>query len=469
MKILRPFRNGYKHRLLSDVSLVSSTVNETDTENAPQGVWSAGTTYASGDLVQVDSPTFTFTAAANSSILTATAHGWDNDQTVKVSTTTTLPAGLTAATDYYIVQQTANTFKLSLTKNGTPIITTSTGTGTHTVTVSSHRIYESLAASNLSNTPHKSPTKWFDTKSTNRWACFDGSVTSQTESASTMSYVIQTKGRSDGLAFMNISCNNIVISARATTMAVGATTDATGYAIGLSTITLASAGTGKISTGDLMLFAGQSTQYTVTAGDIDVSNGGTISFTPALVASIPASATAITVAVYGPSTYSMNSSLEVSSFWSWFWEPITKRTNFVDIDLPSTYSDLEITATLNATGATVKCGALIVGLSKTVGNSVNYGASIGITDYSRKSQDEWGNWTVVEGLYSDRGTFSVDIDRVATDSVKLTLAQYRATPVVIVGSESYDSTIIYGFIQNFSVGIDYPSHSVLNIDIESLA
>lgn len=467
MKLLRPFRNGYKHRLLSDVSLVSSTVNATDAENAPQGVWAVGTTYALGALVQVDSPTFTFTAVANSTILTATAHGWANDHVVKVSTTTTLPAGLTAATDYYIVQATTDTFKLSLTKNGAPIITTTTGTGTHTVTVASHRIYESLVGSNLGNVPHKSPTQWFDVGATNRWKCLDGSVTSQTEASGTMTYVMQTQGRIDGLAFMNISCAEIIISARTSTMAVGATTNAAGYSIGATTVTLASAGTGAIAIGDLIRFSNHTTQYTITAGDADVSGGGTISFTPALTSSIPTSATAITVTVYGYETYSMISSLEISSFWSWFWEPILRKFNFVDIDLPSTYSNLEITVTLNDTGNTVKCGALIVGLSKIIGYT-QYGASIGITDYSRKSQDDWGNWSITEGLYSDRGTFQVLVDRLAVDNTKYTLAQYRATPLVVVGSDSYESTIVYGFIKDFSVGIDYPSYSVLNIDVESL-
>lgn len=77
--------------------------------------------------------------------------------------------------------------------------------------------------------------------------------------------------------------------------ASGATTDATGYAIGLQTITLAAAGTGTILVGDTISFDGHGIRYTVTAGDASVANGGTVSFTPGLTAVIPASATAITV------------------------------------------------------------------------------------------------------------------------------------------------------------------------------
>jgi hypothetical protein len=78
--------------------------------------------------------------------------------------------------------------------------------------------------------------------------------------------------------------------------ASGATTDATGYAAGLKTVTLASAGTGTIVEGDVITFAGDSQQYAVTSGDADVSGGGTISFQPGLKQAIPTSATAITVA-----------------------------------------------------------------------------------------------------------------------------------------------------------------------------
>lgn len=76
----------------------------------------------------------------------------------------------------------------------------------------------------------------------------------------------------------------------------GATTDAAGYAIGATTITLASAGTGTILAGDVITFAGDTNKYVVVTGDADVSGGGTVVIAaPGLRKAIPASATAITV------------------------------------------------------------------------------------------------------------------------------------------------------------------------------
>jgi hypothetical protein len=75
-----------------------------------------------------------------------------------------------------------------------------------------------------------------------------------------------------------------------------ATTNADGYAVGSTTITLASAGTGTIKAGDVITFAGDTNKYVVVSGDADVSGGGTITIArPGLRVAIPASATAITV------------------------------------------------------------------------------------------------------------------------------------------------------------------------------
>ncbi|MGL5004302.1 MAG: P22 phage major capsid protein family protein, partial [Casimicrobium sp.] len=75
-----------------------------------------------------------------------------------------------------------------------------------------------------------------------------------------------------------------------------ATTNNAGYAIGATTITLASAGTGTILAGDFISFAGDPEKYCVVTGDADVSGGGTITIAePGLTKALPASAVAITV------------------------------------------------------------------------------------------------------------------------------------------------------------------------------
>lgn len=75
-----------------------------------------------------------------------------------------------------------------------------------------------------------------------------------------------------------------------------ATTNAAGYAVGATTLTLASAGTGTIIAGDIITLAGDTNKYMVVTGDADVSNGGTVVIAePGLRVAITTAATAITV------------------------------------------------------------------------------------------------------------------------------------------------------------------------------
>lgn len=70
--------------------------------------------------------------------MTVTGHGWRRDDKIRVSSATTLPAGLSANTDYYVVEVVdANTVKIATTLSGTAITTTDAGTGTHTAVLKS--------------------------------------------------------------------------------------------------------------------------------------------------------------------------------------------------------------------------------------------------------------------------------------------------------------------------------------------
>ncbi len=82
---------------------------------------------------------FTFTAAVTD-VCTKVAHTTETgDGPVRLTTTTTLPAPLALATDYWIIKIDADTFYLATTLAnayaGTRVDITTTGTGTHTVDI----------------------------------------------------------------------------------------------------------------------------------------------------------------------------------------------------------------------------------------------------------------------------------------------------------------------------------------------
>lgn len=94
--------------------------------------------YSVQQVITVTTPSAGAFTAAASNICTKSAHGMKTGLKVQVSTTTTLPAGLSAATDYYVIYLSASTFSLAASLSdanaGTAIDITDAGTGTHTIT-----------------------------------------------------------------------------------------------------------------------------------------------------------------------------------------------------------------------------------------------------------------------------------------------------------------------------------------------
>lgn len=99
---------------------------------------------------------------------------------------------------------------------------------------------------------------------------------------------------------LNLSGLSIKESAQVQSVAAGTgasmTTTNAGFAVGATTIALASAGTGNIPAGSTITFAGDTNKYQVVTGDTDVSNGGSIVIAaPGLRKAIPTATTLITL------------------------------------------------------------------------------------------------------------------------------------------------------------------------------
>lgn len=86
-------------------------------------------------------PTFTltnfqFTPAdinTGTDTITVANHGFNNNEKVRITSSGTMPAPLTANVDYWIISATLNTFQLATISNGPAINLTTAGTGVHTV------------------------------------------------------------------------------------------------------------------------------------------------------------------------------------------------------------------------------------------------------------------------------------------------------------------------------------------------
>jgi hypothetical protein len=158
----------------------------------------------------------------------------------------------------------------------------------------------------------------------------------------------------------------------------------------------------------------------------------------------------------------------ITSVYDWFFAEYEQLSDVVLTDLPQNYVGGVVSVQLRGT-AGVSIGVLQVGQVIEVGGT-QYGASVGIIDYSRKEKDAFGNWDVVERNYSKHCTLQVLTSRADFNKLYRRLASLRATPCIYIGVDAYgyEPMITYGFYKDFGITVSYPQQNLLNIEIEGL-
>lgn len=156
----------------------------------------------------------------------------------------------------------------------------------------------------------------------------------------------------------------------------------------------------------------------------------------------------------------------INNWYSYFYEPVVRMTDFVANNLPP-YNNATIQIILTETGGTAYCGGFMVGLQQFLGNT-QYGAKVGIQDYSVKTVDTFGNYTVLERAYKKTATFNLQLYTTVVDQIMAVLTPLRATPIIYYGADGFDATVIYGFYKDLAVTIAYPEISTCTLEIEGL-
>lgn len=156
----------------------------------------------------------------------------------------------------------------------------------------------------------------------------------------------------------------------------------------------------------------------------------------------------------------------VTNWYDYFFLPVELRTDLVLLDLPA-YGSANIVVTVDAGAEQAAVGHFVVGAQQELGTAL-YGTSVGINDYSIKKVDDFGNTTVVRRSYSNRADFDIVLDTPTVGRVRRLLAEMRATPVVWIGEESYEATILFGYYKDFTLVFSGPSVSEGSISVEAI-
>jgi hypothetical protein len=161
----------------------------------------------------------------------------------------------------------------------------------------------------------------------------------------------------------------------------------------------------------------------------------------------------------------------VTDFYDWFYAEYAQLTDVVLTDMPVHFVSNELTVSIEANTALdeVSCGICHFGQVLHVG-SVQYGATVGIIDYSRKSVDAFGNYSITQRAYSKRADMQLVTQKSDFSRIYRAMASLRSTPCIYIATEApgYDPLIIYGFYRDFSIDVSYPTTHLCSLSVEGL-
>lgn len=210
---------------------------------------------------------------------------------------------------------------------------------------------------------------------------------------------------------------------------------------------------------------------TTAAGGIDVTLALTGRADGLALIDVVGQQVQVTVTAGGVTLYDQVTSLVadsgITTWYDWFTEPIARNTVFDTSALPLNVNPTVRIQVTDSSGAAVSIGSLVIGQTFDLGTTI-FPAKSGIRDYSRIEADAFGNYTIVPRAFSRRQTVKTAVDAAKVDIVQDYLTRYRSTPLVWIGSETYNSLVSFGFVRDWSVDVSTPVVSYLTLEIEGL-
>lgn len=158
----------------------------------------------------------------------------------------------------------------------------------------------------------------------------------------------------------------------------------------------------------------------------------------------------------------------IDDWWLYLFEPVDRSSALFVGDLPPVFAGtLTIAVTEVTTDTLVQVGCCIVGLAVYAGGT-QYGAGAGIQDFSVIEPNAYGEYFIDERNFSDTANFTVAVENERAPRVKKLLTSLRATPAVFIGADDFETTYVYGLPIDWNMGIQYPTHTILTLEVKGM-
>lgn len=183
---------------------------------------------------------------------------------------------------------------------------------------------------------------------------------------------------------------------------------------------------------------------------------------------VDADTVAVTLTSGGATVYSRTVNLAsvrqtVDNWWDWSFAGFLRRRVLILTDLPP-YAG-EITVAL--TGAAVSVGTLVAGPLYQVGET-RYGVNLGGINYGKSATDDFGVTAFVKRTKAKKLTLPLQLPAGAVDIAARRLNDLYDAPAVWIGSDLYESMVVYGYMTSWSIDVPYPTVSMGSVSINGL-
>lgn len=155
----------------------------------------------------------------------------------------------------------------------------------------------------------------------------------------------------------------------------------------------------------------------------------------------------------------------VDNWHSYFFAPYENKDVAIFDDIPA-YAGAVIDITV-LSSATVELGTIIAGYAVNIGEA-KWGISLGITDYSRKEIDPFGNASLLKRDFSSNVNVSLSLSSDQVDIAYKRLSRLRSTPCLYLVANQFTVTFVYGYYRDFNVTIASFTESVCSLELRGL-
>ncbi|MBV5274463.1 MAG: hypothetical protein JZU52_12740 [Lamprocystis purpurea] len=176
----------------------------------------------------------------------------------------------------------------------------------------------------------------------------------------------------------------------------------------------------------------------------------------------------------GAAPWSMTRSLARSggsASWSDWWFTQFEYVGALVLAFPRSVGNFALTVTVAGDADTmVGVGHLAIGRAVWLGETL-VDAEVGITDYSRKETDEWGETQLVQRAYAKRATLRLTLPDAHADTVQAQLAAVRAVPVIwdCNGPDTaFESLRIFGIYKEFALQLGGLNQTTCTLNLEGM-